>query len=63
MVESASGPAAEAGIRQGDVLLAFNGEKITTPEQLRSLVNKAKGKAAVLVQRDEARIYVPIRIG
>jgi serine protease Do len=63
VVESSSGPAAEAGIRQGDVLLAFNGEKITSVEQLRNLVGKAKGKAAVLVQRDEARIYVPIKLG
>ena len=63
VVEGATGPAAEAGIRQGDVLLAFNGEKVTSIEQLRKLVEKAKGKAAVLVQRDDARIYVPIRIG
>ena len=63
VVEEASGPAAQAGIRQGDVLLAFNGEKISSVEQLRKLVGKAKGKVAVLVQRDEARIYVPINLG
>ena len=63
VVESATGPAAEAGIREGDVVLAFNGEKVTSVEQLRKLVGKAKGKAAVLVQRDDARIYVPINLG
>ena len=54
---------ARAGIRQGDVLLAFNGEKVTSVDQLRQLVGKAKGKAAVLVQREDARLYIPIKIG
>ncbi|HXC38450.1 MAG TPA: DegQ family serine endoprotease [Burkholderiales bacterium] len=63
VVEEATGPAAQAGIRQGDVLLAFNGEKISSVEQLRKLVGKAKGKVAVLVQRDDARIYVPVNLG
>ena len=63
VVEGVTGPAAEAGIRQGDVLLAFNGEKVTSVDQLRQLVGKAKGKAAVLVQREDARLYIPIKIG
>ena len=63
VVEGVTGPAAEAGIRQGDVLLAFNGEKVTSVDQLRKLVGKAKGKAAVLVQREDARLYIPIKIG
>jgi serine protease Do len=63
VVEGVTGPAADAGIRQGDVLLAFNGEKVTSVDQLRKLVGKAKGKAAVLVQREDARLYIPIKIG
>jgi serine protease Do len=63
VVERASGPAAQAGIRPGDVILAFGNESVKSPEQLKRLVDKAKGNIAVLVKRDEARIYIPVRIG
>jgi serine protease Do len=63
VVERAEGPAAKAGIRQGDVILAFGAEKVETPEQLKQLVDKAAGSVPVLVRRDDATIYVPVRIG
>ncbi len=63
VVESASGPAAEAGIQTGDVILAFNGERVASVEQLRKLAGKSKGKVALLVQREDSRLYVPIKIG
>ena len=63
VVERADGPAAKAGIREGDVILAFGGEKVENPEQLKKLVDKANGNVPVLVKRDDATIYVPERIG
>jgi serine protease Do len=63
VVERAEGPAAKAGIREGDVILAFGAEKVETPEQLKKLVDKAAGSVPVLVRRDDATIYVPVRIG
>jgi serine protease Do len=63
VVEQANGPAAQAGIRPGDVILAFGNERVDSPEQLKRLVDKAKGNIAVLVKREEARIYIPVRIG
>jgi serine protease Do len=63
VVERADGPAAKAGIRAGDVILAFNGEKVENVEKLRALVDKSKGNVAVLVKRDDATIYLPVRIG
>jgi serine protease Do len=63
VVERADGPAAKAGIREGDVILAFGGEKVENPEQLKKLVDKANGNVPVLVKRDDATIYVPVRIG
>ena len=63
VVERADGPAAKAGIRAGDVILAFNGEKVENVEKLRSLVDKSKGSVAVLVKRDDATIFLPVRIG
>ena len=63
VVERVDGPAAKAGIRQGDVILAFGAEKVENPEQLKKLVDKANGNVPVLVRRDDATIYVPVRIG
>ena len=63
VVEQADGPAAKAGIRAGDVILSLNGEKIQNVDQLRSAVDKAKGKIAVLVKRDDATMFVPVQIG
>jgi len=63
VVEQVEGPAAKAGIREGDVILAFGATKVETPEQLKKLVDQASGNVPVLVRRDEATIYVPVRIG
>jgi serine protease Do len=63
VVEGASGPAAVAGIHQGDVILALNGETVKNVEQLKKLSDSAKGKIALLVQREDARIYIPINLG
>ena len=63
VVEGANGPAAAAGIKEGDVILALNGESIKGVQQLRKLVDNAKGKVALLVQRENTRIYIPINLG
>jgi serine protease Do len=63
VVEQASGAAAEAGIQAGDVILSFNGKPVTGVDQLRDLVAKAGKKVALLVMRDEARIFVPVDLG
>jgi serine protease Do len=61
LVENASGPAAEAGIRSGDVILGVNGESVESVEELRTAVGKAGDIVALLVQRNDERIYVPVR--
>jgi serine protease Do len=63
VVERAEGPAAKAGIREGDVILAFGPEKVENPEQLKKLVDRANGNVPVLVRRDDATLYVPVKIG
>ena len=63
VVEGSSGAAAAAGIQQGDVILAINGETVRNVEQMKKIVDGAKGKVALLVQREDARIYVPVNIG
>jgi len=63
LVEDASGPAARAGIQAGDVVLSLNGEPVTGVEQLRALTGKASKHVALLIQRDNAKIFVPIDLG
>ena len=63
VVESAQGPAARAGIRPGDVIRGVNGKPIQNPQQLREAVEKSGGVVALLVQRNDARIFVPVQLG
>jgi serine protease Do len=63
LVEKAAGPAAQAGLQPGDVVLAANGAPITSVEDLRNAVEKSKGHIALLVQRGDSRIFVPVRVG
>jgi serine protease Do len=63
LVQQASGPAARAGIRQGDVITAVNGSPVKSVDDLRRATEKAKGTVALLVKRGEASIFVPIEIG
>ena len=63
LVEEVTGAAARAGIQPGDVILSLNGEPVSGVEQLRALVAKAGKHAALLVQRDEAKIFVPVDLG
>jgi serine protease Do len=63
VVERASGPAAEAGIQPGDVVLAANGSPIHSADDLRGAVEKSKGHIALLIQRGDSRLFVPVRVG
>ena len=63
VVQNTSGAAARAGIQAGDVILALNDTPVTSVEQLKQLVKKSSRTVALLVQRNEARIYVPVQIG
>jgi serine protease Do len=63
VVEDVQGPAARAGIRPGDVVLALDGTRVESAEQLRSLVAKAGDHLALLLARGGARIFVPVDLG
>ncbi|MEX3582608.1 MAG: DegQ family serine endoprotease [Burkholderia sp.] len=60
VVQQATGPAANAGIQPGDVILAVSGRPVTSPEQLRDAVKNAGNSLALLIQRDDAQIFVPV---
>jgi serine protease Do len=61
--EVSAGPAQEAGIQPGDVLLSANGELLTRAEQLQAKLGKSNKSLAVLVQRDNSRLFIPIHLG
>jgi len=63
VVEDVEGAAAEAGVRPGDIVIAANGTSVKSVEQLRSVVSGAKSHVALLVQRGDARVFVPIELG
>ncbi len=63
VVQDADGAAARAGIRSGDVILSVNGTPVKSVEEMRALVAKAGKHVALLVQRDEARLFVPVPLG
>ncbi len=62
MVESVSGPAARAGVQRGDIILSVNNQPVSSSEQLRQQIGAAGDRFALLILRDDARIFVPMRV-
>jgi serine protease Do len=63
LIEGVAGPAARAGLEQGDVLLAINGQMVGSIEQVRSVMAKKPKSVALLVERRGERIFVPVNLG
>ena len=63
VVEKVAGAAAKAGIEPGDVILRANGAEVSNAENLRAQVAKAGKRVALLVQRGDQRMFVPVEIG
>ncbi|HZF26840.1 MAG TPA: DegQ family serine endoprotease [Steroidobacteraceae bacterium] len=63
VVEAVSGAAAEAGIQEGDVILSANGKEVASVDDLRKIVNKSGKHVALLVQRGDTQIFVPVAAG
>jgi serine protease Do len=62
-----SGPAADFGFKAGDVILEVAGKRVTTPDELRTELGRARseGKRSVLmrVRSEEGTRYVAIPLG
>jgi len=60
----AQGPAKEAGLRRGDIILMFDGTSVKNANHLRDLIDGAEGKrsVAVLVRRGNGPLFMALRL-
>jgi serine protease Do len=63
VVEDAQGHAAEAGIQPGDVVLSADGVPVQSVAQLRKIVQEHDRQIALLIQRGDVRLFVPVTLG
>jgi serine protease Do len=63
VVQDVAGAAERAGVRPGDVIVAVNTQPVRTVEELKALVAKSGKTVALLVQRDNAQIFIPVTLG
>lgn len=63
VIEDAGGAAQAAGVQPGDVLLSVNGKMVTSVAQVRDMVGKSSKSVALLIQRGDDKIFIPVRIG
>lgn len=62
VVVESHGPASEAGIKEGDVLLSVGGKKIRSFEQFKDAVNTADKTLALQVARDGSRTFLAVKL-
>ena len=62
VVESVVGPAAAAGVQPGDIILGINGKAIHGTAELQAAAKTAAKTIALLIQRQDQQIFVPLRL-
>lgn len=63
VVQDVAGAAERAGVRPGDVIVAVNNTPVKSVEELKSVIDKSGKTVALLVQRNDARIFIPVTLG
>jgi len=63
LVEGVAGAAERAGVQPGDIILSLNNMPLKSAAQLSELTAHAAKSVALLVQRGDSRIFVPIKTG
>ncbi len=62
VVEEVSGPAQAAEVEPGDIILGINGKRVHTVKELQDATQSAGKNVALLIQRGDAQIFVPLRL-
>jgi len=62
LVEDVTGPAAQAGVRPGDVILGVNGKAVKSVAELKNATANGSKTVAILLEREGAQLFLPIRI-
>jgi serine protease Do len=62
VVEDVTGPAEAAGVRPGDIILGVNGTRVKSGQELAAASKRSGKNVALLIQRGDAQIYVPVRM-
>ena len=62
LVEDVDGPAAQAGVRPGDVILGVNGKPVKSIAEFRTATSNGSKTVAILLERDGNQLFLPIRI-
>jgi serine protease Do len=63
VVEQVSGPAERAGVQPGDLVLALNGTPVRSVQELKAQAARSGKHVALLVQREDRQLFVPIDLG
>lgn len=58
LVQTVAGPAARAGLRPGDLLLAVNSTPVLAVSDVEAIVHGRPGRMALLIQRGDERAFV-----
>ncbi|MBS0365148.1 MAG: DegQ family serine endoprotease [Proteobacteria bacterium] len=62
VVERVGGAAQQADVQPGDLILGVNGRRVTSVAQFEAAARSAGKNVALLIQRDGAQIFIPLRL-
>jgi len=62
IVDAVAGPSAAAGIQPGDIILGVNGKPVRSTADLMAAAKSAGKTIALLIQRQDHQIFVPLRL-
>lgn len=62
-VVDVSGAAREAEVQPGDIIVGANGHKVSTVADLETQIDGSRRSIALLVNRQGANLFIPVRIG
>ena len=49
-------------MQAGDIIIGVNGKRVHTVEELQDAAKNAGKNVALLIQREDAQIFVPLRL-